>query len=165
MTIAFTQSDLQLGMCGWTATTGEGWTEDWAKVNGRPGAALALCRRALDVLPTDLADRLAALIARSERLRQERNQINHSALIFDPSTTQDSHPWLTRDTKGTEAALLSAERGYELTAALNALSRDASELRASILTHQRRARAAGRSAATLSPEARAGSGGKELGGK
>lgn len=132
VTSAYGMLDVQIGMLGYAAQTGITWTEDWTQVAGRPGMAFQLCKHHLHLMPDTLASRAASLLDATEPLRQERHRLSHAVFILDPETQEESSPWLLKDPKGGETALLSASTGADLVRALNRLSREAGEIRAAL---------------------------------
>lgn len=124
--------DVQLGMLGHASTTGQCWTEDWEAVAGEPGGAARLCATGVKSMPPDLAATATELLDEARRLRAERNQFAHAVLVMDPEWTGDSAPWLLKDPKGGELALLDPDRGAALTADANRLEQQAAAARAEL---------------------------------
>jgi len=124
--------DVQIGLLGHAAITGEKYTEDWSKLAGSPGAAVKLCERALPGMPADLADRAQELLEAAKPLRLRRHQLSHSVFVMDPTDDGPSAPWLLKDPKGSEGQLLEAVEGEAVVRAINRLSREASEIRAAV---------------------------------
>jgi hypothetical protein len=106
ITAAAAMLDVQLGMLGHAATTGQSWTEDWEAVAGEPGGAARLCATGVKSMPLDLAATATEVLHEARRLRAERNRFVHAVLVMDPEWTGDSAPWLLKDPKGGELALL-----------------------------------------------------------
>lgn len=129
---SFGMLDVQLGMLGHAALTGENWTEDWTKVAGRPGMAVALCKQGVDKLPEKLAERTRALLEEAEPLRLRRHQLSHAVFVLDPEDLGPSAPWLLKDPKGGERPLLDEVEGEALVRAINGLSRAAGEIRGAL---------------------------------
>lgn len=132
VTAAFAMLDIQMGMIGRAARTGEAWTEDWQKVAGRPGQAVKSCIEAASSLPPELADRVNRLLQDARTLREERHRLSHGVFILDPATPMDSHPWLLRTTRNEHLPLLTQSRGDDLVRALNRLSRAAGQIRVAV---------------------------------
>jgi hypothetical protein len=132
VTAAFAMLDIQMGMIGRAAKTGEPWTENWKKVAGRPGQAVTACTEAAELLPQELADRVRNLLQNAKNLRDERHRLSHGVFILDPDTELASHPWLLRTTRNEEVPLLDEQRGDELVRTLNVLSKTAGELRVAV---------------------------------
>ena len=132
VTAAFAMLDIQMGMIGRAASTGEAWTEDWKQVAGRPGQAVKSCAEARRILPEDLADRVSRLLQHAQTVRDQRHRLSHGVFILDPDTELDSHPWLLRTTRNEDVPLLNEMRGDDLVRALNRLSKEAGEIRIAV---------------------------------
>lgn len=121
--------EVQIGMIGWAATTGERWTEDWFPIAGSWDKSKKLLRVGLPLLSAELANQVREVVAASKPLRDERNALAHASFILDPQTSLASNPWLIRTTRNIERPLLSGEEGGELVRGMNSLSRQAANLR------------------------------------
>lgn len=142
ITSAFAILDIQIGMVGHAARTGEPWTEDWRRVAGTVGMATRLCEAAVTLVSPELADEISQLLRDAEGVRAIRHNLAHGVFVLDPKTELDSHPWLLRTARNAEVPLVTEAEGDRLVREINTLSRRASELRvrvADYLRTQRRA--------------------------
>lgn len=64
----------------------------------------------------DVAATAIQLLVEAGRLRAERNRFAHAVLVMDPEWTGDSAPWLLKEPKGGELALLDSDRRAALAA-------------------------------------------------
>ena len=120
--------ELQIGMIGWAAKTGEAWTEDWAKVAGVPGAAWRLCVDALPVLDPELASAVQRVLDEALPVRTERNKFSHAVFTLDPTRAPDDQ-WVLRSPRDVEFRPITAAQGGALIRMANRLSQEAAMLR------------------------------------
>jgi hypothetical protein len=126
--------ELQLGMIGWSATTGERWTEDWRQVAGSPGAAWALCKKAIPQTPEHLANDLRDLLADAEPVRRERNKYAHAVFTLDLNR-QSGDQWVLKSGRDPEFQPLTEAQGSHLVRTANRLSKRAGQLREQVVAH------------------------------
>ena len=126
--------ELQLGMIGWSAKTGELWTEDWRNVAGSPGAAWSLCQGAVTKVPEDLANELRDLMADAGSVRQERNKYAHAVFTLDPARPAGDQ-WVLRSGRDPDFRPLTEVEGSRLVSTANRLSRRASQIRSVVVSH------------------------------
>jgi hypothetical protein len=119
--------ELQIGMIGWAATTGEPWTENWGKVAGKPGGAIRLCADALPQLNPLLASEVQRVLDQAEPVRKERNKFSHAVFTLDPTRAPDDQ-WVLRSSRDVEFRPTATEGG-DLIRVANRLSQEAASLR------------------------------------
>lgn len=120
--------ELQIGMIGWAAKTGESWTEDWGKVAGAPGGAIRLCTSALPLLDPDLASEIQRVLDEADPIRVERNKFSHAVFTLD-ATRAPGDQWVLRSARDVEFRPITAAEGGDLIRRANGLSREAAGLR------------------------------------
>lgn len=126
---AFAMLDLQLGLLGHAAATGERYTEDWTQVAGRPGQALGLAREATKILPSELAQEVQHLLDDIAELRNERHVLAHSVFVLNPPPAGALPSLVQRSPQGEERPSLNAAEGEALVSALNRATQRAVQLR------------------------------------
>jgi hypothetical protein len=83
-------------------------------------------------MPPDLAATATEVLDEARRLRAERNRFAQAVLGMDPEWPGDSAPWLLKDPKGGELALLDPDRRAASTAETNRLGQEAAAARAEL---------------------------------
>ena len=120
--------ELQIGMIGWAATTGEAWTENWAQVAGLPGGAICLCSDAIPLLDPELASDVQRVLDEATPVRRERNKFSHAVFTLDPTRPPEDQ-WVLRSARDVEFRPITAAEGGDLIRVANRLSKQAASLR------------------------------------
>jgi len=85
-------AEIELGLCGHAAKSGESYTTDWTFAD-RPMKAVNGADASCHLLDSDQGDELSALIDEFKELVQTRHRAAHSVISIDPALGPDEQ-WL-----------------------------------------------------------------------